>query len=126
MVYNDRHPKPPTPIKPKSPTPPPKEPTPPGKYANKWNSRLNLPNTIDYTVDRIHFVMLCQGSNRFFLSANLLKVYLEIKKMKCQLKPSTDIRRCVRFMLLCCVCVIEGSLYIMKNSIVRLNNNRMV
>lgn len=30
MVYNDRHPKPPTPIKPKSPTPPPKEPTPPG------------------------------------------------------------------------------------------------
>lgn len=27
MVYNDRHPKPPTPIRPKSPTPP-KEPTP--------------------------------------------------------------------------------------------------
>lgn len=46
MVYNDRHPKPPTPIHPPTP-PPPKEPTPPGNDRYKMHKQsLSRSNTI--------------------------------------------------------------------------------
>lgn len=50
QAYNDRHPKPPTPIHPPTP-PPPKEPTPPGNYHTTFlHSWISLSNTIQSLV----------------------------------------------------------------------------